>query len=265
MSDYKYITQYDAHGRVLKRVYNNADHSAYIDEKEHLCGGYTTQIETPDAHHLMTFDVEAIRKAVKGGPLAADRAPRHLSLLVLDNYGIGDGEAPLSDEFEDVVFGLRGEEKDYTLAINRETGQCYKATFAVHECDLVLFIDDHAMINSRGLPRVPKVFLPHLDVLKNKKRPFDLSLPKGLLANYIERRIGTDNFDGEVMVSLDISGARIRCTNVDVGIAEDGTEKRTGLHVTPALTDSPQFMELWGNSYRIYTGWEDSGWEEGAE
>lgn len=262
MSDYKYISQYEAHGRVLKRIYNNADHSCYL-QKGRLCGAYMTRTKTPDSHHLMTFGIEAVRKKVKGGPFAADRETRRLSLLVLDNYGIGDGEAPLSDEAEDAVFGLRSEEKGYTLAIDRKTGQCYRATFAVYEGDLILFLDDHSGINFKGLPRVPKFFLPHLDILKNKKRPFDLSLPKGLLADFADRRRGTDDFIGNVVVSLHISGARIKITNIN--IAEDGTKTRTpatGLHGEPAPTDSSQFMELWSDSYRIHTGWEDSGWED---
>jgi hypothetical protein len=255
MSEPKFISQYDAHNRVLKRVYDHSDNSAHYDVKGCLRGGYTTRTKMPDTHHMMSFDVVATRKASPGRATATT-----LKFLVLDNYGNGDGEAPLSSEFEDVIFGLAGAEQDYTLAINRETGQCYKATFAVDGDDLILFLNDNSAMNDKGLPRVPKAFLPQLDALKNKQRPFDLSLPKGLLMDYIERRTGTNEFPENVIVSLHLSGSRIKITNIE--IAPDGTQKRTpatGLHGEPTPTDVPQWLELHGDHYRIVSGWEDSG------
>ena len=203
---HKLITQHQSQGRVLRRIYVTPSWRAY-----------TTNTRTPDKNHLANFKVQAKRdKDV-------------LDLLVLDNYGIYDFEGEFPEALEDALFGQTTDITDRVLAVERTTGQCYVGNFGVEKSDLILILSPDFLNapseEASRLPKIPKSFLPKLDDLLGKKRPFGFKLGSRTLLTYIEHWSSLCDLAGDFRILLNMGRS------------------------------SSEMLELWGDSYRIVSDW----------
>jgi hypothetical protein len=142
-------------------------------------------VTLPGKDKLLTFDI---------GPW-----------LVL--YPYGDDDIPKS--IRERIFG---KEKRLAAAIHRETGDIGFAAYIIdddgaHSIMVFRWMPDHMPGQSRY--RIPAAYLPRLDELRNKKRPYKTWVSATDLMWFIDRQIGFDHLTSSLMFAFRFDGNTI--------------------------------------------------------
>jgi hypothetical protein len=139
--------------------------------------------------------------------------------LVLDPYG----NDFITDEFSSRLLGF-DKTSQYTLAIDKYNGKLYKASFSCSGRSLSSIDICLSSFHDEKHLRLPDTYISRLDELKSKKRPFVLTVASTSLLSFIDREIGFGSLAEDLIVSFHFDRNR---------------------------------LELWGNSYRETSSWED--------
>jgi hypothetical protein len=160
-------------------------HEILTDNRTYRC-----KSRTPPEGDLFSFDL-----ATKG------KVPR--TWLVLEDQG----NTLLTKTLTDRIFEGPGTYKHgYNLAIDRQTGQVYTAHFGRDKSVNFVAL---CSVTSKG-PVVPAGFLPRIDKLRSKKRPFQLTLPDNVLVSFLDREIGYRDLREQLVVELRFPGQTIQ-------------------------------------------------------
>jgi hypothetical protein len=142
--------------------------------------------------------------------------------LVLDSYG----NDFITDEFSLRLLNFE-KTSQYTLAIDKSNGKLYTASFHRNDEGEQLSVEIWlSQLNNEYHLKLPHTYLNRLDELKSKKRPFVLTVASTSLLSFIDREIGFDSLVKNLIVDFNFDGNR---------------------------------LELWEDSYRETSDWDDVG------
>ncbi len=159
---------------------------------------YRCKSKTPPKGDLFSFDLVAEGLLTPRGFKDTNK-----TWLVLEDQG----NTLLTKTLTDRIFEGTGTYKHgYNLAIDRQTGQIYTAHFGRDKS--INFVVLHP-VTSKG-PVVPVGFLPRIDKLRSKKRPFQLTLPDNVLVSFLDREIGYRDLKEQLVVELRFPGQTIQ-------------------------------------------------------
>jgi hypothetical protein len=182
---------HDAHGRKV----------ALVHDAGHSWKSFKSNTRVPDTLKLLNFDlVFGSKRSYKDG----HRVTRSRTILCLDNYG---NEIMCSKAFKNLFNGC--DIFDFLLGIDRESGEILRVSFLQTDWknDLVAAYCPLVMGLNKGL-FVPQEYRGRLDELKNKKRPWFVTLSDRALFHFIERFYGYRDLEGEILVDLEFDGSR---------------------------------------------------------
>ena len=199
-------------------------HGRYIDFAYDCDKGwakYLVATTAPDDRHLFNFDLELVLTGEKR------KKPLKAHLLVLDNYG----DEIMPDEIRKEVLSTTMFKE--TLGILRESGEIVRVGFMEEKVPHAGCPEEGApggftkvtsLAFSRFEPNqvVPLAYRERLDELKSQKRPYFLTFPEKLLFDFATHWASFIDLQRNVCVDLDLHGTR---------------------------------LQIWGDSYRLVTGW----------
>lgn len=190
----KSISYTSCQGKTLSKIYLCSDGWKPL----------TTQTKMPDNSKLFNFEVAA---------------SKNRKFLVLDNYG----DESLSDDTMHNIIGLKLFK--WNLVIDVEDGTLYIGAW-FKEADpaappIEELADKHIyslaiseMTFGRGEPlRLPEAFLPRLNELKSKKRPYFITAEENSVWRFIDRLEGFNSLKENIVVDLDFDNERIQIWN----------------------------------------------------
>jgi hypothetical protein len=144
----------------------------------------------------------------------------HQVILLLDNYGNDYMPADVEDRL--IGKDFRGQ---WLLGIDRATGEIFRFVFYTVKGNLIAVFS-----RFESNPKVPKKYLKLLDNLKSCKRPWDCLWKHSSWLAFWNRDMAWDDFISTMVIRLE-------------------------LFRTKSSRSPRKFLEIWGDSSRVVSGW----------
>jgi hypothetical protein len=176
----------------------------------------------PPAGYLPNFDVVGEKQAKRGG-----KPTRLAPWLILGN----EGNTILTERITHYVFGDTTDPHDIYLAVNRKTGDVKVAWFGTDKRKNWVILEDLGSV--RGGFKLPEGYIPKLDELISRKRPWCLDLPTWLWAALYDGSRGLTDCVGELIVEFQFDDCNLRlwqdgdCAEGNYEVARDARHRES--------------------------------------
>ena len=142
----------------------------------------------PSKRYMPNFKIEAVGN-------------KTMSLMVLDNYGVGDNGAD-EELLRHTDFGGALS----NLVINTITGEIYSGSFCRNKGKLGLYFQSMPFNGNGHWPKVPPEFLPRLNELLTQKRPYHFEIDSKALHDLVIGWSGHSVLGEAITIMLDFEG-----------------------------------------------------------